>query len=270
MSIKTKSPVAFDAGSEIVPTGRFAIVDGCEISGGGIIVTDNYPRRTGDSSHKSENIYWNRGKVTAEQRVLRNGHFGCVVWLTGLSGSGKSTVAIELERQLFNLGRQVCVLDGDNMRHGLGSDLGFSHEDRKENIRRAGEVAKLFANAGMICITAFISPYRSDRELARSIAPQGKFLEVYLNAPLEVCEQRDTKGLYAKARAGEIKEFTGISAPYQPPPHPEINLRTDRRPVDECVAAILAELSAFEKNAWVAAQSGALCDLPTCPRPEPN
>ncbi len=187
--------------------------------------------------------------MTAEQRALRNGHSGCVVWLTGLSGSGKSTIAIELERQLFNLGGQVYVLDGDNMRHGLGSDLGFSHEDRKENIRRAGEVAKLFADAGMICITAFISPYRSDRELARSIAPRGKFLEVYLNASLEVCEQRDPKGLYAKARAGEIKDFTGISAPYEPPPHPEINLFTDRCTVDECVAAVLAELAGLEKNA---------------------
>jgi adenylyl-sulfate kinase len=162
-----------------------------------------------------------------------------------LSGSGKSTIAIELERQLFNLGRQACVLDGDNMRHGLGSDLGFSHEDRKENIRRAGEVAKLFADAGVICITAFISPYRSDRELARAIAPQGKFLEVYLNAPLEICEQRDTKGLYAKARAGEIKEFTGISAPYEPPLQPEIELPTGHQTVGECVATILAQLNAL-------------------------
>ena len=245
VAIRTRRPVAFDAVSEIVPTGRFVLVDGCEIAGGGTIVTDNYPHRTGDSSHKSENIYWNRGKVTPDQRALRNGHPGCVVWLTGLSGSGKSTIAIELERQLFNLGRQACVLDGDNMRHGLGSDLGFSHEDRKENIRRAGEVAKLFADAGVICITAFISPYRSDRELARSIAPQGKFLEVYLNAPLEICEQRDTKGLYAKARAGEIKEFTGISAPYEPPLQPEIELPTGHQTVGECVATILAQLNAL-------------------------
>ena len=245
VAIRTRRPVAFDAVSEIVPTGRFVLVDGCEIAGGGTIVTDNYPHRTGDSSHKSENIYWNRGKVTPDQRALRNGHPGCVVWLTGLSGSGKSTIAIELERQLFNLGRQACVLDGDNMRHGLGSDLGFSHEDRKENIRRAGEVAKLFADAGIICITAFISPYRSDRELARAIAPQGKFLEVYLNAPLEICEQRDTKGLYAKARAGEIKEFTGISAPYEPPLQPEIELPTGHQTVGECVAIILAQLNAL-------------------------
>jgi adenylyl-sulfate kinase len=143
---------------------------------------------------------------------------------------------------LFNLGRQACVLDGDNMRHGLCSDLGFSPGDRKENIRRAGEVARLFADVGIICITAFISPYRSDRELARGIAPPGRFLEVYLKASLEVCEQRDTKGLYAKARRGEIKEFTGISAPYEVPLKPEIELQTDQSGISDCVSTILAHL----------------------------
>jgi len=245
LTIQTKRPVAFDAIDEIVATGRFVIVDGYDVCGGGIILANNYPRRTGDAAHKSANIYWNRGKVTVDQRAERNGHPGCVVWLTGLSGSGKSTIAIELERELFNLGRHACVLDGDNMRHGLCSDLGFSPGDRKENIRRAGEVARLFADAGIICITAFISPYRSDRELARGIAPPGRFLEVYLNAPLEVCEQRDPKGLYAKARRGEIKEFTGISAPYEAPLQPDIELRTDQSSVGECVSAILAHLSDF-------------------------
>jgi len=243
LTIRTKRPITFDPANEIVATGRFVIIDGDEVSGGGIVVGDNYPRLTGDSAHKSANIYWNRGKVTAEQRALQNSHGGCVVWLTGLSGSGKSTVAIELERELFNLGCHACVLDGDNLRHGLCSDLGFSHEDRKENIRRAGEVARLFADVGIVCITAFISPYRSDRDLVRAIVPPGKFLEVYLNAPLEVCEQRDPKGLYAKARRGEIKEFTGISAPYEPPPRPEVELQTDRCSVAECVAAILAKLN---------------------------
>ena len=243
LTIHTQRPVAFDAADEIVVTGRFVLVDGYDIVGGGIIIADNYPRRTGDASHKSANIYWNQGQVTAEQRAERNGHPGCVVWLTGLSGSGKSTLAIELERELFNLGRHACVLDGDNLRHGLCSDLGFSHDDRKENIRRAGAVARLFADAGLICITAFISPYRSDRELARKFAPPGRFLEVYLNAPLEVCEQRDPKGLYAKARRGEIKEFTGISAPYEVPLKPELELRTDRCGVGECIAAILTQLN---------------------------
>src|SRR6266704_6286520 len=164
--------------------------------------------------------------VTAALRAARNGHTGAVVWLTGLSGSGKSTLAAELERALFEQGRQVCVLDGDDLRRGLCSDLGFSPADRRENIRRVGEVARLFAEAGFICIAAFISPYRSERDLARGIAPEGKFLEVYLNAPLEVCEQRDPKGLYAKARTGAIKDFTGVSAPYEGPLKPEIELRT--------------------------------------------
>src|SRR6266705_5677266 len=171
------------------------------------------------------NQYLEGRTVTAAMRARRNGHAGAVIWLTGLSGSGKSTLAAELERALFEQGKQVCVLDGDDLRRGLCSDLGFSPEDRKENIRRAGEVAKLFAEAGFICIAAFISPYGSERELARGIAPEGKFLEVYLNAPLEVCEQRDPKGLYAKARTGAIKDFTGISAPYEPPLKTELELR---------------------------------------------
>jgi adenylyl-sulfate kinase len=192
----------------------------------------------------SENIYWTHRKIKSGQRAQRNGHSGCVIWLTGLSASGKTTIATELERALFDLGRQTYGLDGDNMRHGLCSDLGFSVENRKENIRRVSEVAKLFADAGMICIAAFISPYRPDRELARATAPPGKFIEVYLSAPLTVCEQRDPKGLYARARSGEIKEFTGISAPYEPPIHPEIELPTDKLGVDKCISMILAHLNA--------------------------
>ena len=237
--LRTKRPIAFDAHTEIIPTGRFVIVDHYDVSGGGIILDDHYPRRTADSGHKSENIYWSHGRVTAEQRRLRNGHSGCVVWLTGLSGSGKSTLSIELERELFNLGRQTYVLDGDNVRHGLCSDLGFSPDDRRENIRRVGEVARLFAEAGVICITAFISPYRSDRELVRKLVPAGQFVEVHVNAPVETCELRDTKGLYAKARAGEIKDFTGVSAPYEPPVNPELELRTDKLSVSESVAQVL-------------------------------
>ncbi len=195
-----------------------------------------------ESKHKSENITWTRGKITAEERARQNQHSGCVVWLTGLSAAGKSTIATELERELFAQNKHAYVLDGDNMRHGLCSDLGFSPEDRKENIRRIGEVAKLFAEAGFVCITAFISPYRSDRDMARKIVPEGKFVEVYLNVSVEVCEQRDPKGLYAKARAGQIKEFTGISAPYEPPLKPELELRTDKTSLAECVAAILERL----------------------------
>jgi bifunctional enzyme CysN/CysC len=242
LTLRTRKPIAFDTVSEIVPTGRFVIVDGFEVSGGGIIAEDNYPRRTHDAHHKSDNIYWSHGKVTAGQRELRNGHRGCVLWLTGLSGSGKSTLASELERELFNLGRHTYILDGDNIRHGLCSDLGFSHEDRTENIRRISEVAKLFADAGAICITAFISPYRADRELARKILPRGRFVEAYVNAPLDVCEERDPKGLYAKARAGEIKEFTGVSAPYEPPVNAEIELPTNKLTPAECVTRILEYL----------------------------
>jgi adenylyl-sulfate kinase len=223
-------------------------VDQMDVAGGGIVLEDNYPRRSGDGAHKSENIFWNAGKVTAAQREDRNAHPGCVVWLTGLSGSGKSTVATELERHLFNLGRHAYVLDGDNVRHGLCSDLGFSPQDRRENIRRLGEVARLFADAGLICITAFISPYRSDRDLARGMAVKGRFLEVYLDAPLEVCERRDPKGLYAKARAGEIKEFTGVSAPYEPPLKPELRLRTDKLTVDACVARIVEKLATLRRG----------------------
>ena len=239
LTLHTRRPIAFDAHAEIAPLGRFVIVDGFDVSGGGIIAADNYPRRTRDAHTKSENIYWSQGKVTPHQRELRNSHLGCVLWLTGLSGAGKSTIATELERELFNLGRHVYVLDGDNIRHGLGSDLGFSPEDRTENIRRVGEVAKLFADAGVICITAFISPYRADRDLVRKIMPRDRFIEVFVNAPLEVCEQRDPKGLYAKARAKEIKEFTGISAPYESPSNPEVELRTDRMTVPESVAKIM-------------------------------
>ena len=193
----------------------------------------------------SDNLFWTRGKVGAEQRARRTGHPGCVVWLTGLSASGKSTIATELERQLCGAGRFAYLLDGDNVRHGLCSDLGFSPEARKENIRRVGEVAKLFADAGFICITAFISPYRSDRELVRAIVPQGKFLEVYVNAPLAVCEQRDPKGLYAKARTGQIKEFTGISSPYEPPLKPEIEVRTNELSVAESVSKITVRLNSL-------------------------
>lgn len=237
--LKTRRPIAFDTITEIVSTGRFVIVDGCDVAGGGIILEDSYPRRTSDALHKSHNIYWTTPKITAQQRTERNGHAGCVIWLTGLSGAGKSTVATELERELFALGKHVYVLDGDNIRHGLCADLGFSPEDRCENIRRIGAVARLFADAGFICITAFISPYRPDRDAVRRSLPVGSFIEVFVNAPIEVCEQRDAKGLYARARAGEIPAFTGISAPYEPPTQPEIELRTDRFTASDCVRQIL-------------------------------
>jgi adenylylsulfate kinase len=184
-----------------------------------------------------------RQKITAIERARRNGHRGCVVWLTGLSGAGKSTLAAHLEWELVNMGRQVFVLDGDLMRRGLCSGLTFSPVDRKENIRRVSEVAKLFAESGVICIVALISPYRDDRRLARQLVTGYPFIEIYVNAPLEVCEKRDPKGLYARARNGEIPEFTGISSPYESPEKPELELRTDKLSITESTDRAFACLS---------------------------
>jgi len=251
LSISTRRPVAFDVQSEIVTTGRFVIVDGFEVSGGGIIVADNYIKRTSDGFDKSGRLYWSHGKVTAEQRARRNGHPGCVVWLTGLSGSGKTSIATELERELFNLGKHAYVLDADNIRHGLCSDLAFSPHDRREAIRRLGEVAKLFADAGKICITAFISPTRAERQLAREMILDGQFVEVYVNAPIEVCERRDPKGLYVNARVNEFKEFAGFSSGYEAPLKPEIELRTDQLTVTESVTKILDYLHLLDVDTTI-------------------
>jgi len=177
---------------------------------------------------KSKNIFWHQGDITKEDRERQGGHRGVCIWFTGLSGSGKSVIAHEVENQLFEKGVRTYVLDGDNIRHGLNRDLGFSPEDRTENIRRIGEVAKLFVDAGIMVMTAFISPYREDRDQVRRLMKDGEFIEIYVEADLETCEQRDPKGLYKKARAGEIKEFTGISAPYEPPLNPELVINTTR------------------------------------------
>lgn len=187
-------------------------------------------------------------KITAAQREQRNGHRGLVLWLTGLSGAGKTTVATELERQLFAAGKHTYLLDGDILRHGLCSDLNFSADSRRENIRRAGEVAALFADAGVIVIAAFISPFRADRDRVRQCLPPGRFIEIYVNAPLDVCEKRDVKGLYARARAGQLKEFTGVSAPYEFPEKPEIEIRTDQMTPSQAVADILAYLHTGDRE----------------------
>jgi adenylyl-sulfate kinase len=180
--------------------------------------------------------------VTQAQRAAALGQLATTVWLTGLSGSGKSTIATELEKRLMSLGRICYMLDGDNVRTGINRDLGFGHEDRSENIRRIAEVARLMNDAGLIVVTAFISPYREDRAMARQIIGSDRFVEVHLDASLEVCERRDPKGLYRKARRGEIPEFTGISAPYEAPERPEIVLGTGASSVEECIEALLAEL----------------------------
>ena len=194
------------------------------------------------AEQKATNIVWHQGAVTRADREQLNGHRGATVWLTGLSGSGKSTIAVDLEKALLSRGVRAYILDGDNVRHGLNKNLGFSPADRTENIRRIGEVAKLFTDAGLVAITAFISPYRADRDQVRALMPDD-FVEVLVDCPLEVCEQRDVKGLYQKARAGKIPEFTGISAPYEPPLKPELTLATASLSVEESVAQIVKYLT---------------------------
>src|SRR5436190_4015092 len=241
LTIQTRAPIVVDNHDRIPPLGRFVLIDDGRICGGGIVHGGVYTDR---AAIKSKNIFWSEGKITAQARAGQHGHRGAVVWLTGLSGSGKSTIAQALERELFIRAMHPYVLDGDNIRHGLNSNLGFSLEYRVENIRRVGEVAKLMADAGNVVITAFISPYRVDRRRAREIALEGnaEFVEVFVDAPLEVCETRDPKSLYKKARAGEIREFTGIDAPYELPVDPEIVVQTDQQSIEESVATILERL----------------------------
>jgi adenylylsulfate kinase len=191
---------------------------------------------------KSSNVVWHQPTVTKKDRAKLFGHRGVVLWFTGLSGSGKSTVAHEVENRLHALRCHTYVLDGDNVRHGLNADLGFSAEDRQENIRRLAELVKLFADAGVIVLSAFISPYRADRERARNLLLKGDFFEIYCRCGIATCEERDPKGLYKKARAGEIPDFTGISAPYEEPEAAEIIIDTDRYPVGACADQIIARL----------------------------
>jgi len=194
------------------------------------------------TKQKSTNITWHESHVTRKEREEIIGQRGCTIWLTGLSGSGKSTVAVAVERLLTDRGRLVYILDGDNIRHGLNKNLGFSPEDRTENIRRIGEVAKLFTDAGVIVLTAFVSPYRADRDAVRALLQPGDFIEVHVAASLETCESRDTKGLYKKARAGEIPDFTGISAPYEAPEKPELLLDTNGKTVEESAGELIGYL----------------------------
>jgi adenylylsulfate kinase len=188
--------------------------------------------------NKSSDVVWHHATVTRKRREMMNGHGSVILWFTGLSGAGKSTLAHAVEEQLHRSGCRTFVFDGDNVRHGLCSDLGFSAEDRVENIRRVGEMTKLFLEAGVISLTAFISPFRADRERVRSLVPHGDFLEIYCRCPLEVCETRDVKGLYRRARAGEIKDFTGISSPYEEPEGPELVVDTGRLSLDGSVALV--------------------------------
>ena len=193
----------------------------------------------------SVNVVWHHATVTRARREAQNGHRGAIVWFTGLSGAGKSTLAHAVEEHLHQMGCRTFVLDGDNVRHGLCGDLGFSAADRAENIRRVGEVAKLFMEAGVIVLTAFISPFREDRNKVRAMVQPGEFIEIYCQCPVEVCEQRDTKGLYKKARAGEIGQFTGISSPYQAPDTPELVVNTSERSLNDCVQQVATEVLRF-------------------------
>jgi adenylylsulfate kinase len=191
---------------------------------------------------KSTNVVWHHATITRERREQLNGHRGAVLWFTGLPSSGKSTIAHAVEDELHRMACRTFVLDGDNVRHGLCSDLGFSAQHREENIRRIGEAAKLFVEAGNIVLTAFISPFRRDRERVRGLFQHGDFLEIYCSCPVEVCESRDPKGHYQRARAGEIKDFTGISAPYEEPYDPDLKLDTGANPLEACVARVCAVL----------------------------
>ncbi|MGF1706559.1 adenylyl-sulfate kinase [Enterovibrio baiacu] len=195
-----------------------------------------------DTPHPDENVVWHKHAVDKQFRSEQKKQKPALLWFTGLSGSGKSTVAGALENKLAALGHHTYLLDGDNVRHGLCRDLGFSDQDRRENIRRVGEVAKLMSDAGLIVLSAFISPFREERQLVRELLPEGEFFEVYVDTPLEVCESRDPKGLYKKARAGEIKAFTGISSAYEAPEQPEIHLHTDQHSVDALVDQCVEQL----------------------------
>ncbi|NJH85734.1 adenylyl-sulfate kinase [Staphylococcus agnetis] len=195
---------------------------------------------------ESQNITWHDSEITKAERQAHHNHKSAILWFTGLSGSGKSTISVALEKALFERGLNTYRLDGDNVRHGLNNNLGFSPEDRQENIRRIAEVSKLMVDAGLITLTAFISPYKADRDRAREIVEDGEFIEIYTKASVEACEKRDPKGLYQKARKGEIPEFTGISAPYEAPEHPEIVIDTEETSIEEAVLQILNYLETHD------------------------
>jgi len=236
--LRSRAMMALDEAQSIASTGRFVLTDGHNIVAGGLVDMDGYPDQRQSVTVRSSNLSRVDHRVTADARVMRNGHKGGVLWFTGLSGAGKSTIAMEVERRLFQKGYLVYVLDGDNVRNGLNANLGFSPEDRAENIRRIGEVAALFADAGMIAITAFISPYRADRQRARSAA-KSSFHEIYVKADVATCEKRDPKGLYKRARRGEIAEFTGISAPYEEPEAAEFVVDTGALSVEDSVRSVV-------------------------------
>lgn len=247
--ISLHRPVAFDAYSRNAPTGAFIVIDrvsNATVAAGMIVDRPAASERTAQSAPASRNIRPEPSLVPVEERQAVARQSAVTLWMTGFSGSGKSTVAQALEKRLIASGHLAYILDGDNLRHGLNRDLGFSSADRAENIRRVAEVSRLFNQAGVIVLTSFISPYRKDRELARDIIGQKQFLEIHVNTPLEICESRDPKGLYKKARTGEIGQFTGISDPYEAPEAPALVLPAHEMEVEEAVNRLYALLLEHE------------------------
>jgi bifunctional enzyme CysN/CysC len=244
VSLRTSLPMMFDEYRRNRTTGSFILIDEATNGtvGAGIIIDAHVDEAVG----KRREVTWHRSKLTRESRWELLGQRGGTVWLTGLPASGKSTIAVALEEHLARNGRSAYLLDGDNLRHGLNSDLGFSPSDRAENVRRVAHVARLFADAGTIAIVSLISPYAAERDLARQVHQDAdiEFLEVFVNTPLTECERRDPKGLYARARCGELKEFTGIDAPYETPAHPDVELRPAEHALDELVERLAEELKA--------------------------
>jgi bifunctional enzyme CysN/CysC len=254
---RTRRPLAFDNADEVQVTGRFIVVQDGRIGGGGVIFGAQYEPAA--NAVRSAHLSWTDDPISHEARIDHFGHRGAVIWLTGLSGSGKSTLAVALQARLFRQGIATTLLDGDNLRHGLGSNLGFSDEDRKENIRRAAEAAKLMADAGLVVITSLISPFAQDRLNAAAICRKAgiPFAEVYVSTPLEICEARDPKSLYKKARAGEIKHFTGIDSPYEPPTEPVLELRTDLLSKEQALEHLLKLATAISHRDTLAGEESA-------------
>lgn len=237
--LKTDRPIAYDVVKDNAGTSRFVIVDDYEIAGGGI-VTDQLP----ETPAKNENVVWHDGKVSKQETQAVLGQSGLVVWFTGLSGAGKSTIAVEVEKQLTERKKACYRLDGDNLRFGINSDLGFTDEDRQENVRRIAEVAALFQDAGMITLVSCISPFREKRQFARERVPEGRFLEVYVKADINTCMERDPKGLYKK----QIQNFTGKDSTYEEPHNPELVLDTVNETVEECAAKVLDQILLYSKE----------------------
>jgi bifunctional enzyme CysN/CysC len=238
-TLRCDVPVALDDAADCNETGRFVLADAGAIVGGGLVDASRYPDQRHSLRVGSRNLVRVDHHISAAERGARAGHVGAILWLTGLSGAGKSTLAMALERALFDRGWAAYTIDGDNVRRGLNADLGFSPEDRQENIRRIGEVAALFADAGLVCITAFISPFHDDRARARATAGSRRFFEVYVKSGLAACEARDPKGLYGKARRGEIKGFTGIDSPYEEPEAPDLVIDTQNGDEAACIAQLV-------------------------------